>query len=467
MKYLQKISSASEMKPQEHTVLYYNSETKSITVKVSTCTVTFKDYDGSVISTKTYKYGETVVVPQFEGTWENHTFIGWGDITIDTAKADVVYIAQYEVTPKVTLTIGDSYTDTASIALNATKTETVTGTISFTTDLAADVAEITDNVLTFKKHYEGSVVVTASATDVHGNTQSDTKPITVSCNGADTVECAISDVNTPEVDAAATSATVTYKCNVTTTTHAGASTTVTANKEKTVTFEANESEEARDITSSFTCEHGEVVNYTVKQEGKPSSPYKAVDLGLSVNWASCNVGASKPEEYGLLFQWGATEGHGYDTDAKDYSTWSTAPFNNGADNYDATYFASVSGTACPNGVLASQYDAATANMGGSWRMPTQAELNDLTALTNEWTTENGVYGMKFTASNGNYIFIPASGGAFSGSVGTRGSYGYVWSSSLSPDNPSSAWYLYFNSGYMGVYDDYRYYGFSVRGVASK
>ena len=97
---------------------------------------------------------------------------------------------------------------------------------------------------------------------------------------------------------------------------------------------------------------------TDKVSCKVAPSIETVDLGLSVNWMTCNIGATKLEEYGLLFQWGSTEGHDYDTDAKDYSTWTTAPFNGGDSDYDSTYFASVKDTVCPNGVLASQYDAA-------------------------------------------------------------------------------------------------------------
>lgn len=199
---------------------------------------------------------------------------------------------------------------------------------------------------------------------------------------------------------------------------------------------------------------------------KPS--IEIVDLGLSVNWMTCNIGATKPEEYGLFFQWGGTVGY---EDAS-HSTWSTAPFNNGSSSYDATYFASVSGDVCPNGVLASQYDAASVATNGVAHMPTQADFNELTANTTvEWVTDyngSGINGRKFTASNGNYIFIPASGYANSGSVYGRGTNGYVWSSSLYSSTPYDAWYLYFTSSGMGVdFDFYRCIGRSVRGVVSK
>lgn len=485
MKYLQTIKNSSEITQKEYSVIYYDETTGKMTIVSNKCTVTFKDHDGSIISSKEYTYGETVVVPTFSGTWVDHTFIGWGDVTIDTAKGNVVYIAQYEVTPKVTIVdMQDTYTDTAAIALNATKTKTVTGEITFTTDLAANVAHIADNALVFDKHYEGSVVITASATDVHGNTQTDTKTITVSCNGAETTACTITEVSTPEVAATATSATVTYKCNVKTTTHDGSSTTVAASKEKVVTFSANESEEARDITSFFTCEHGEIVNYTVKQEGKPASPYQTIDLGLpsGLKWANMNVGASKPEDYGLYFQWGDTVGYTGITDDKQF-TWSECPYQtvDTTDNTQTKFTKYLGSVDSPykdpeatdenavKTVLDLVDDAARANMGGDWRMPKSTEFQELyDNTTSEWTIENGVYGRKFTSKkegNTNYIFIPAAGYCNNGSVYLVGTYGYVWSSSLYTSDPYGAYDLHFGSSNVNPQRiSGRYVGRSVRGV---
>lgn len=103
-------------------------------------------------------------------------------------------------------------------------------------------------------------------------------------------------------------------------------------------------------------------------------------------------------------------------------------------------------------------------MGSDWRMPTETEIRELiNNTTNEWTQVNGVNGRKFTASNGNSIFIPAAGHCGDGSVNSVGDYGYVWSSSLNALSPNYAWYLYFNSGRCSM--DYgRYNGWSVRGV---
>ncbi|MBR5854562.1 MAG: hypothetical protein IKY87_02635, partial [Paludibacteraceae bacterium] len=111
-------------------------------------------------------------------------------------------------------------------------------------------------------------------------------------------------------------------------------------------------------------------------------------------------------------------------------------------------------------------DAARANWGGSWRMPTDAEFAELREqCTWTWTTQNGVKGYKVTSkSNGNSIFLPAAGYRYVSSLDGAGSDGYYWSSSLYTGTPYGAWLVYFSSG--DVYGDfnYRYYGLSVRPV---
>ena len=159
--------------------------------------------------------------------------------------------------------------------------------------------------------------------------------------------------------------------------------------------------------------------------------------------------------------WGSTR-----PNTSDECVWEHAPFNGGYSEYNADAFNSVKNTACPNGVLAKEYDAAAQIMGSNWRMPTKDEIQELLDNTiKEWAQVNGVNGYKFTGSNGNSIFIPAAGYCGDGSVSDVGGNGDVWSSSLITSDPSYAWYLNFNSSGYGMYDDSsRYYGQSVRGV---
>ena len=191
--------------------------------------------------------------------------------------------------------------------------------------------------------------------------------------------------------------------------------------------------------------------------------YEYVDLGLSVKWAKCNVGAKTETDYGDYFMWGSTR-----PNTADECTWENAPFNGGNSEYNADAFNSVKDTACPNDILAKEYDAAAQIMGGNWRMPTKAEFDELlSGTTNEWVTNyngTGVNGRKFTASNGNSIFIPAAGGCNGGSVYGVGGRGDVWSSSLDTSDPYDAWGLFFYPGNCLMGSHYRFNGQSVRGV---
>ena len=111
-------------------------------------------------------------------------------------------------------------------------------------------------------------------------------------------------------------------------------------------------------------------------------------------------------------------------------------------------------------------DAARANWGGTWRMPTKAEQAELkNNCTWTWTTQNGVDGYKVTSkTNGNSIFLPAAGFRDGTSVYNVGSYGYYWSSSLYESNPSLAYLLYFYSGNVDWSYRNRYNGRTVRAV---
>ena len=195
--------------------------------------------------------------------------------------------------------------------------------------------------------------------------------------------------------------------------------------------------------------------------------YEYVDLGLpsGLKWAKCNVGATSETDYGDYFQCGSTE-----PNTADECTWADAPFNNGLDSYNEEYFTThKSEWLDSKDNLKSEFDAARAIMGGDWRMPTKAEIQELIDYTtNEWFTNyngTGVNGMKFThkTDTSKYIFIPAAGYCNDGSVYNVGC-GYVWSSSLGTSYPYYAWYLGFDSGSCYVYDGNRFRGQSVRGV---
>ena len=187
-----------------------------------------------------------------------------------------------------------------------------------------------------------------------------------------------------------------------------------------------------------------------------------VDLGLPSGtlWATMNVGASAPEEYGDHFAWG-------ETTPKSIYDWSTYKYCNGSSTTLTKYCTdSEYGTVDNKTTLELADDAAHANWGGSWRMPTNAELTELrTQCTWKWMTRNGVSGRKVTGPNGNSIFLPAAG-YYSSSLNYAGSDGNYWSSSLDGvDGNSYACRVYFNSGSVGWnYYAVRCHGRCVRPV---
>ncbi|MDD6781576.1 MAG: hypothetical protein PUD89_01400 [Bacteroidales bacterium] len=189
-----------------------------------------------------------------------------------------------------------------------------------------------------------------------------------------------------------------------------------------------------------------------------------VDLGLpsGTKWATCNVGATKPEEYGSYYAWGETE-----TEPKTTYYWSTYKWCNGDYDTQTKYCTDSSyGTVDNKTVLELADDAARANWGGAWRMPTDAEWTELREnCTWTWTTKNGLNGYEVKSeANGNSIFLPAAGYRYYDDLGNAGYDGYYWSSSLGTDYPDYAWYVGFYSDNVGRDSNSRYYGRSVRPV---
>ena len=180
--------------------------------------------------------------------------------------------------------------------------------------------------------------------------------------------------------------------------------------------------------------------------------YAYVDLGLSVKWATCNVGATKPEEYGDYYAWGET------TTKATYS-WDTYTLTTDGGSTFTKYNTTDGKT-----VLELADDAARANWGGAWRMPTDAEWTELREnCTWTWTTKNGVNGYEVKSkTNENAIFLPAAGYRDDDDLSNAG-FGYYWSSSLST-YPLSAWGVFLDSGGVSRYGDNRYCGLSVRPV---
>ena len=191
-----------------------------------------------------------------------------------------------------------------------------------------------------------------------------------------------------------------------------------------------------------------------------SKKHKAVDLGLSVKWATCNVGASSPEDFGGYYAWGETE-------EKSYYDWSTYKYCKDSYTTMTKYCTDSSyGSVDNKTVLTPEDDVAHVKWGGSWRMPTSGEIGELINNCSwTWTVQNGVNGYLVTSkSNGNSIFLPAAGNRWDENVYYSGSNGIYWSASLYEDGSNSAYYLYFYSGGRNQSNSGRYTGFSVRPV---
>ena len=204
--------------------------------------------------------------------------------------------------------------------------------------------------------------------------------------------------------------------------------------------------------------YGDEVSFTTKEEVMATPEY--VDLGLSVKWATFNVGATKPEDYGDYFAWGETE-------PKDVYYESTYKWCNGSGRLTKYCTDSYYGTIDNKTVLEAIDDVAAVKWGGNWRMPTVAELTELLEqCTLTWTTHNGVNGYKVTSnSNGNSIFLPAAGLRDTGSHNLIGIYGGYWSNTLNMGRVLGAYTVHCNSNGLIELDDFdRWYGLSVRPV---
>ena len=211
---------------------------------------------------------------------------------------------------------------------------------------------------------------------------------------------------------------------------------------------------------------------TQQQPSKPAKPakpvskprpttgtlngYDWVDLGLSVKWATKNVGASSPSDYGYHFAWGETR-------KKDNYDWETCfdCLDSTGDSW-GTYKIGGKTSISPT----SGHDTARENWGGTWRMPTEAECEELCKKCDwTWTSQGGHNGYLVTSkTNAKSIFLPAAGwriGTDASNVGVVGDY---WSSALSSSNSYNARYLGFDSCYHGTDGSARRGGRSVRPV---
>lgn len=201
-------------------------------------------------------------------------------------------------------------------------------------------------------------------------------------------------------------------------------------------------------------EYGEPVDYEV-HHGLTTCPDDhhphAIDLGLpsGTKWACCNVGASKPVEYGGYYAWGEIE-------EKSYYDWDTYKYYNSS-TYEWIYIG--------DDIAGTQYDVAHVKWGGSWRMPSHEQQVELLENCNrEWTTQNDVTGMLVTGPNGGTVFLPAAGDRYEDYSIYGEDVGLYWSSSLASYYYGSAFILFFGSDKWHWDNGDRGSGESVRAV---
>ena len=204
--------------------------------------------------------------------------------------------------------------------------------------------------------------------------------------------------------------------------------------------------------------YGQPVRAVINQSQTPAGPV-AVDLGLpsGTKWANMNVGATAPEDYGDYFAWGETE-------VKDEYSWVNYTHSNGTYDTCTDIGVDIAGK--------TEYDAATANLGTDWQMPTWEQFTELVEkTTNTWTTQNGVNGWLYTEkNNGNSIFLPAAGNR-EDTFYDVGTWGYYWTSMLSQE-VQNTYYLALEFKFYkdGILDDnacLRNTGLPIRPVQSK
>jgi hypothetical protein len=177
-----------------------------------------------------------------------------------------------------------------------------------------------------------------------------------------------------------------------------------------------------------------------------------IDLGLSVKWASCNVGAKAPEDFGGYFGWADPTGKEIDQDVTDSNDkWTSSLYG---------------GKKPLKEISGSKFDIARVNIGGDWRMPTRKEEQELIdKCTWKIISYRGVKGAMVTGKNGNSIFLPMSGWRCGPDVGVQNEVGLYWSGTHCTENPGFAYRIHFElDGCPDLSMSIRCFGFSVRAV---
>lgn len=248
----------------------------------------------------------------------------------------------------------------------------------------------------------------------------------------------------------------------------------------TVSYKVSENKTEVSRTGKIRVTYGPLAkDFSIKQERIPIiNGHEYVDLGLSVKWATCNVGASKPEDYGGYYQWAGTK----DVISTSINLdWSNCPYHTGSDEntgWTKYVWASQpsywSGTGSADGktLLDPSDDVARVVWKGSWRMPTHSEFDELVKNENcswTWTSINGINGYKVQSKKpgytDNWIFLPAAGRRRSGKLEDVQSTGRYWAATILGSSTLNGDILYLSeTSHNSAVSNLRYYGNSVRPV---
>ena len=343
----------------------------------------------------------------------------------------------------VSLKVGETVTLTATVKPDDATDKTVTWSTS-----DASVATVSDGVVTAIKL--GSATIRAKAGDKEATCAITVEATPVSSITLDRTSASLKVGEKVTITATvkpddATDKSVTWSSSNTSVATVSSSGIVTAIKAGSATITVNTNDGGKTATCSLTVNPAQ----------------EAVDLGLpsGLKWASCNIGAIKPEEYGDYYAWGETE-------TKENDCLETYKWGSGSNLVSFIKYNTNSqyGTVDNKTILDPDDDVAYVKLGGKWRMPSYTEWTELSTKCS-WTqtTQNGVYGKKVTGPNGNSIFLPAAGWQYGTNLTSVGSNGFYLSSSLDTDNPYLAWFVTFSTNVNRNFF-IRGYGLSVRPV---
>ena len=246
----------------------------------------------------------------------------------------------------------------------------------------------------------------------------------------------------------------------------------------TVTLIGDKTISSAEISDFKAIESGKAYTFVCAPAIKEDVEYRKVDLGLSVNWASCNLGASSPEEFGDFYAWDEIETK-YNYSLDSYNSYKAETMSEREMEGNKGYIKYIPQSKADSygfrrfydnkAVLDPEDDIVHITLKGNWRMPRKEEFDELIANCKcEWVSFKGVNGTKFTSKVEGYtdkwIFLPAAGYSNGTHLFNAGNYGSYWSASLYNVYPDYAHYLYLNSDYVCTLNYNRYYGQTIRPV---